>query len=202
LHKLLVGTIAGAMMLTVSMGQTAQPARPATHNALAVVNISQVFGALNEKIQDDSDIDTMAKKINEEKQKRETELDNLQTQLKNNTLFNPDSKEYQAMQEQALQKSYELDSFLKASEARLMMEQRLKTVQIYRAMNTAIQKFAENNGIGMVLVADTVDFSHAQSTQDVQQRIALRKVAYFHPDFDITQKIIEKMNADFKLGAK
>ncbi len=202
LHKLLAACAAGTLFAIVALGQTGQPARPATHNALAVINIAKVFSSLNEKIADDTEIDAMTRKVNEEKGKRETELDTLQNQLKNNTLFNPDSPEFQKMQETAIQKSYELDSYLKASEARLLMEQRLKTIQIYRAMNTAIQQFAENNGIGMVLVADEVDFKNSNTTEAVQQRIALRKVVYAHPDFDITQKVIEKMNADFKLGNK
>ena len=202
LHKFFAGTVGAALLLSAALGQTAQPARPATHNALAVINIIKVFGSLNEKIQDDADIEAMTKKVNDEKTKRETELDNLQSQLKGNTLFNTDSPEFMKLQDTALTKSYELDSYLRASEARLKMQQRLKTVQLYRAINAAVQQFAENNGIGMVLVADDMDFSHADSTEAVQQRIALRKVVYAHPDFDITQKVIEKMNADFKLGSK
>jgi Skp family chaperone for outer membrane proteins len=202
LHKFWIGSAASALLAAVVLGQAAQPARPASHNALAVVDIAKLFGSLNEKIADDSAIDAETKQVNEEKGKREQQLEDLQNQLKNNQLFKQDSPEFQKLQEDAMQKSYELDAYLKAQEQKLLMEQRLKTVQIYRAMNDAIQQFAENNGIGIVLVADSVDFSHAATTEAVQQRIALRKVVYFHPDFDITQKITEKMNADFRLGSK
>jgi Skp family chaperone for outer membrane proteins len=201
-HKFWIGSVASALLAAVVLGQAAQPARPATHNALAVVDIAKVFGSLNEKLADDSAIDAETKQVNEEKGKREQQLEDLQNQLKNDQLFKQDSPEYQKLQDDAMQKSFELDAYLKAQEQKLLMEQRLKTIQIYRAMNDAIQQFAENNGIGIVLVADGVDFSRATTTEAVQQRIALRKVVYAHPDFDITQKIIEKMNADFRLGSK
>ena len=201
-HKFWIGSVASALLAAVVLGQAAQPARPATHNALAVVDIAKVFGSLNQKLADDSAIDAETKQVNEEKGKREQQLEDLQNQLKNDQLFKQDSPEYQKLQEDAMQKSFELDAYLKAQEQKLLMEQRLKTVQIYRAINDAIQQFAENNGIGIVLVADSVDFSRSTTTEAVQQRIALRKVVYAHPDFDITQKIIEKMNADFRLGSK
>jgi Skp family chaperone for outer membrane proteins len=82
------------------------------------------------------------------------------------------------------------------------MEQRLRTVQIYKAINDAVKRYAEDNGIGIVLVSDEVDFSNVPTTEAVQQKIALRKVMYSHPDFDITQKVIEKMNGEYKLNGK
>ncbi len=201
-NKLWIGSVASVLLAAVVVGQTAQPAAPAPHNALAVVDLAKVFSSLNEKLADDSEIDAMTKKVNDEKARRETELEDLQSQLKNNQVFNPDSPEYEKMQSDAMQKSYELDAYLKASEAKLLMEQRRKTIQLYRAINAAIEKFSQNNGIGIVLVEDTVNFNGAQSTDAVTQRIALRKVIYADPAFDITQKIIQQMNGDFKLGTK
>jgi Skp family chaperone for outer membrane proteins len=196
-YKVAFGGIISALVLAGVMGQAA---RPSTHNALAVINISKVFTSLNEKIHDDSDIDAMAKKVNDEKAKRDQELENLQQQLQSNTLFKEDSPEYRKMQDDALEKSMEMDSFLKMSQAKLLMEQRLRTIQIYKAIVDAVQRYAEANGIGIVLVGDDVDFSKTQSTEAVQQKIAVRKVMYSHPDFDITQKVIEKMNGEYKLS--
>ncbi len=198
-YKLAFGGVLSALVLATALGQAA---RPATHNAMAVINISKVFTSLNEKLHDDSDIDAMAKKINDEKAKRDTELDNLKQQLQGNTLFKEDSPEFLKMQDDALQKSMEMDAFLKVSQAKLLMEQRLRTVQIYKAINDAVKRYAEDNGIGIVLVSDEVDFSNVPTTEAVQQKIALRKVMYSHPDFDITQKVIEKMNGEYKLNGK
>jgi Skp family chaperone for outer membrane proteins len=198
-YKLGLCGVLSALVLATALGQAA---RPATHNAMAVINIQKVFTSLNEKIHDDSDIDAMVKGINDEKTKRDQELDNLQQQLQSNTLFKEDSPEFRKLQDDALQKSMEEESYLKMQQTKLLMEQRLRTVQLYKAIAEAVQHYAEDNGIGIVLVTDDVDFAGATNIDAVRQKIAIRKVMYSHPDFDITQKVIEKMNGEYKLSAK
>jgi Skp family chaperone for outer membrane proteins len=199
LPKTLVTSAAAVLVLAFSLGQAASPAP--TPRALAVININKVFGALNEKIDGDAEIEAMANKIKADQQKREEELERIANQLKDN-LFNPDSPEYRKMQDDALEKRSEYDAFGNMSQQKLLIEQRIKTVEIYRRMNDAIKQYAETNGIGLVLVSDEIDFSTTPTIEAVTQRIANRKVIYAHPDFDITQKVIEKMNADYKLGNK
>src|SRR5277367_5776687 len=108
LPKTLVTSAAAVLILAFSLGQAAQP--DPTPRALAVININKVFGALNEKIDGDAEIEGMASKIKADQQKREEELERLANQLKDN-LFNPDSPEYQKMQDDALEKRAEYDSF-------------------------------------------------------------------------------------------
>jgi Skp family chaperone for outer membrane proteins len=198
LHKTLITTAAALLLCTLSMGQTAAPAP----RALAVININKVFASLNEKIDGDATIENMATQFKNDQQKREQELEKLANQLRDNTLFNPESPEYRKMQDEALQKKADYDANSSFAQQKLLIEQRLKTVQIYRRMNDAIKAYAESKGIGLVLVADDINFDNANGIEGVTQRIANRKVIYAHPDFDITQQVIEKMNADYKLGTK
>lgn len=195
--KMLLVAPMAALMLSLTMGQAAQP----TPRAFAVVNISKVFSALNEKIDDDTQLEAMTKKIKDEQQSREAELEKFQDQLKNNTLFNPNSPEYKKLQDDAMKKSMEYQVFVQVSQQRLLMEQRLKTIQLYRNISKAVEGYAQSHGIGLVFVADdTPDFTNAPNIDAVKQLIANRKVIYAHPDYDITQQIIEKMNEDYKLG--
>ena len=199
LPKLLLSSTAALLLLSLSMGQAAQPAP----RALAVININKVFASLNEKIDGDAAIEAMASQFKNEQQKREQELEKIAGQLRDNSgLFNPDSPEYRKMQDDALQKKADYDANSTMAQQKLMIEQRLKTVAIYRRMNDAIKQYAESKGIGLVLVADEISFDSASNIEGVTQRIANRKVIYAHPDFDITQQVIEKMNADYKLGNK
>ena len=196
-YKIAFGGIVSALLLATVMGQAA---RPATHNAMATINMAKVFSSLNQQSRDYSEIQAMAKKMTDDKAEREKKLEDLQQQLDSNTLFKVDSPEYQKMQQDAMQQAMEMDSFVKMSQAKLMIEQRLRTIQIYKAINDAVQRYAEDNGIGIVLMTDDVDFSKVTTTDGVTQKIAVRKVIYSHPDFDITQKVIEKMNGEYKLG--
>ena len=182
----------------LSLGQNAAPAP----RVLAVININKVFASLNEKIDGDAQIKAMADGYQADQSKREQELEKLRNQLQDNTLFNVDSPEYKKLQDDALQKKCDYDANGNLAQQKLLIEQRLKTIQIYRRMNDAIKQYAEQKGIGLVLVADEPNFDNAGTIEGVTQRIANRKVIYFHPDYDITQQIIEKMNADYKLGTK
>jgi len=144
----------------------------------------------------------MADQFQADQQKREQELEKIAGQLRDDTLFKTDSPEYRNLQDKALQMKSEYDANANMAQQKLLIEQRLKTIQIYRRMNDAIKQYAESKGIGLVLVADDINFDAAQTIEGVTQRIANRKVIYAHPDYDITQQIIEKMNADYKLGNK
>src|ERR1700743_407977 len=95
LHKILITSSAALLLLAFSMGQTAQPAP----RALAVININKVFASLNEKIDGDSAIETMANQFKNDQQKREQDLEKLANQLRDNTVFNTDSPEYRKMQD-------------------------------------------------------------------------------------------------------
>jgi Skp family chaperone for outer membrane proteins len=192
--------IAPALMIVaaLSLGQTATPAP----RVLAVININKVFSSLNEKIDGDASIKQMADQFQADQQKREQDLEKIAGQLRDDTLFKTDSPEYRNLQDKALQMKSEYDANANMAQQKLLIEQRLKTIQIYRRMNDAIKQYAESKGIGLVLVADDINFDTAQNIEGVTQRIANRKVIYAHPDYDITQQIIEKMNADYKLGNK
>ncbi|HUO10714.1 MAG TPA: OmpH family outer membrane protein [Phycisphaerae bacterium] len=196
--KLLLTTPALILIAALSLGQTATPAP----RVLAVININKVFSSLNEKIDGDASIKQMADQFQADQQKREQELEKIAGQLRDDTLFKTDSPEYRNLQDKALQMKSEYDANANMAQQKLLIEQRLKTIQIYRRMNDAIKQYAESKGIGLVLVADDINFDAAQTIEGVTQRIANRKVIYAHPDYDITQQIIEKMNADYKLGNK
>ena len=196
--KSLIAAPALCILAALSLGQNAAPAP----RVLAVININKVFASLNEKIDGDAQIKAMADGFQADQSKREQDLEKLRNQLQDNTLFNVDSPEYKKLQDDALQKKCDYEANANLAQQKLLIEQRLKTIQIYRRMNDAIKQYAEQKGIGLVLVADEPSFDNAGTIEGVTQRIANRKVIYFHPDYDISQQIIEKMNADYKLGNK
>ena len=177
------------------------PVAAPTPTRLAVINIVKAFASLNEKIDGDAEIEAEGKKINDDRRKKEDKLKALTDSLAN-PQFNKDSPEYKKLQDDVLNAGMDLQVFLSVAEQRLMLMQRLKTLSIYRSMNDAVKKYAESHGIAIVFVADDMDFSGAKDTAGVTSRIAMRKVLYAHPDYDITTAIIEQMNAEYRLGTK
>ena len=196
--KSLIAAPALCILAALSLGQNAAPAP----RVLAVININKVFASLNEKIDGDAQIKAMADGFQADQAKSEQKLEKLRNQLQDDTLYKVDSPEYKKLQDDALEEKANYEAHANLAQQKLLIEQRLKTITIYRRMNDAIKQYAEQKGIGLVLVADEVNFDAAQTIEGVTQRIANRKVIYYHPDYDITQQIIEKMNADYKLGNK
>lgn len=202
-HQYLLGTVlAGSLLLAGTLVRSAPNEKPPTPRGIAVVNLTRVFGNLNEKLAGDSEMESMSKSVTEEKRKREDDIENIANQLKNDTLFKKDSPEYKKMQDEVLEKSMSLQTFLSFSEQKLLMQQRLKTAQIYMNINNAIKSYAETNGIALIFMSNDIDFSQDRTIDAINNHIALRKVLYAHPDYDITQNVIEKMNTDYKLGSK
>lgn len=197
--KLLIGVTAGWMLTAgwVRMGtaQTAAPAAAAMR--LAVIDIVKVFDSLNEKIATDQDMKSRGDEFNDKKRKYQEELDKLSAQIKD---FKPDSPEYKDLSEQLLKKAMDARSFQEYTQQRLLLDRRTKTAVLYKKINEAVAQYSVANGIALVLVTDEPNVAGARSEEELLSRITIRKVVYADPLLDISQKIIDKMNTEFKLG--
>jgi Skp family chaperone for outer membrane proteins len=202
IHKLTALTLTTALTLALlSPSLTAQPAPAPTPTHLACINIVKVFAGIDEKKDGDREIEEAGNKINADRKTKENNLKALRDGL-DNPQFNKNSAEYKRQQDEALQAAMDLQVFLSVSEQRLLLMQRMKTEQIYRSINDAVKKYAETHGIAIVFVTDDPDFSAAKDVRELTSRIAMRKIMYAHPDYDITAKIIESMNATYKGPAR
>src|SRR5215469_16579190 len=120
--KSLLATPLLLTLAALSIGQTPAP------RVLAVININKVFASLNEKLDGDAEIKKMADGYQADQTKREQSLEKIAD---------------------ALQLKAEYDSYGNMAQQKLLIEQRLKTIQIYRRMNDAIKQYAEQKGIGL-----------------------------------------------------
>jgi Skp family chaperone for outer membrane proteins len=199
-----LSTVAAAcvamFVAAVSMGQTAGTAPPPTK--LAVVNIVHLFDSLDQKADADGEITKTRNAIAEKTRKMTDEVTKLDNELKDPKLFAAGSAEYKKMQDDLLQKSMELQVYTQVSQQQLFLELRLKTMELYNKMNAAIEAHAKANGIALVFVTDDLNLTNTRSQQELQAMVSMRKVVYAHPNFDITNAIIERMNTDYKLGSR
>jgi Skp family chaperone for outer membrane proteins len=162
---------------------------------LAVINLVKAFEALTEKTDGDHEIAEIVQKITDERTAREKEVKGLQDELK---AYHEGSKEFDDTSEKLMSKSIEYDAFVRFSDQKIMLEQRVRTAAIYRKMNAALSDYSKANGIALVLVQDDMDVN-ARSQQELLQKITLRKVIYADPSLDITDRLVDKMNDDYKL---
>jgi outer membrane protein len=188
---------AAAMSPASSRGQAAPAAANPPPTKLAVVNIVRLFEDLLEKSAADASIDKMRREFADQAQKQQKTIEDLQKQFENPP-FKTNSPEYKAMQDDLLMKGMQLQSFSQFAQNKLFMERRIRTADIYSKMNAAVEEYAKANGIALVFVADDLNVGAAKTEEQLQAMVTLRKLVYFHPSFDITVAIRNKMNGEYK----
>ena len=193
--------LAGGLSVRWSMAQ-AQPAEKAP-TQLAVVDIIKVFELLDEKIAGDNEIKKMNSDFETRRRSMEESLKRQAEALRPNTAtFKPGSPEYKQAQDKLLEDSMAYQSFTTVHQAKLAMLTRLKTVELYRKINSSIEKYARTNGIAIVFCIDEIDLDSKQDLNAITAAITMqRKIMYAHQDFNITQKLITAMNTEYKHGA-
>jgi Skp family chaperone for outer membrane proteins len=180
----------------------AQAAPSPAPTRIAVINLAQVFDKLDEQAANTAQLDKITAQLNDEQSKRKDELTKLSGELSSpNYPFKPGSDEYKKAQDNVLQKSMELEAFSNMAQQKIALETRDRMIRLYTHIQDAVNQYCKANGIALLLVQDDANLSSAKTPQDLLGRIMNRKVIYADPGFDITQKLIAQMNADYRMGA-
>ena len=193
--------LAGGVSLRMTVAQ-AQPAEKAP-TQLAVVDIVKLFAKLDEKRKGDDEIKRLDKELDDQRRQMEESLQKKSDALRpDGGLFSRGTPEYKQAEEQLLEDTMKYKAFMAVADAKRMMLRRLKTVEIYRKINTAIEKYAKANGIAIVFCVDELEFEGMSDISAINGAILTqRKIMYAHPNFDITQKLVLAMNAEYTHGA-
>ncbi len=190
--------LAAALLLTAGLVRIAAAdntsAPPPTR--LATINIVHVFDALNEKVAGDSEIEQLNKDLTDQRRKIEESIEKIKGEMKD---YKAESPEFKDASERLLKKGMEVETFARFQQQKLLLERRIKTASLYRRINAAVEQYSKANGIALVLVTDDADIAGARTTEELLSRITIRKVIYAHESLDISDKIIEKMNTEYKL---
>jgi Skp family chaperone for outer membrane proteins len=159
---------------------------------LAVVNIVKVFASLDEKTKGDSELQALSTTLESEEKGKEKSIDDARTLLAS---LQPGGKPYQDAQDDLMRKTVDLQSYKSYIEVKLQMEQRLKTLTIYKLINDTIAQMSKERGIALVLVTDDPNFDDARSPAELTSRISIRKVLYADQSLDITVDVIKRINS-------
>lgn len=204
LQKVLTGAVVGLVALSampwmpVGRVQAQAQGQPTARMVLAVVNLAQVFDRLNEKADNATELDKLTDQLNKEQSQRKDEIERLTANL--DKTFTPGTPAYNAAQDDIMQKAMMFQAQGQFAQQKLAMEERIRYARLYKSVMKAIDEYAKATGIVMVFSVDDADFSGAKTREDVLNRIATRKVLYADPNYDITVKIVEKMNTEYRVG--
>jgi Skp family chaperone for outer membrane proteins len=175
-------------------GQTRPDAPAGRPSAIKTVDLVKAFNSMLQKTEGDNDIRDLKEKLEKDAQNLANELEQLRKEL---DLYKKDTPEYRQTEEKVLRKVSEVAAQGDFVERRLLLEQRLKTLQIYSALRKGVEDYAKSNNIALDLMTDEPNLLDARSQQELLSKISLRKVIYAHESMDITRQIIEQVNADY-----
>lgn len=196
---MLVGIVAAASVAAMAGGGLAQTAQPARRGprvpTVAVVDVEKVFNGLKEKLSFEADFKDRLKKVQDEREKREKELRDLDDKLK---LADASSPDYRQHQDELERKTLEFEAWGRFQRNTGARESRLQTVEFYDKIQKAIGKMAQAQGYDLVLFKESADLSGMARVEDPSGLIRGRKVLYAAGDLEITDGLIQSMNNEWQ----
>ncbi len=159
---------------------------------IATLDLERVFNEINRRNQAEADLEQELKRFQRQAEDLRNEAERLKTDLE---LLVPGTEKYEEAEKQWTAIVLDYRAVVAFIESKLDLVRADARRNIYEAITIAAAKFADANGIDFIVTDD----SHLplQEGNDIQivQQLALRRVVYANPSFDITDDLIGWMNS-------
>lgn len=183
--------ISVAAFAVLTQSQKKASAEPAGELKVAVVNMGEVFNKINERKSREDD-------LNRRREELQAQLDKMAQQynalVKQHDELKPDDPKRNELEEQIVQLQSDADSLQKKGVALLAKRQCEDRQGLYAMIRDAIDKYAADHGITLVLKVDDKRVSANPNTQMLE--ISERGVLYGDKSLDITEEIIKALNKE------
>ncbi|XAL98110.1 OmpH family outer membrane protein [Phycisphaeraceae bacterium D3-23] len=186
---LMIGALGSSWMKLSRL--EAQGNAQAAPTAVAVLNLQDVLGQLNENNAFQASQAAKNEGLQAELTRRQNALQQMQNDLE---LLDPDSQAYADKEDQIFTNLIELRTWQSIQEQRNVLEQRTHLASLYRKVVQAGRAIAERRGIDIVLLDTQVPDLDRLNPEQLLNAIATRKVLYHNEETDITDDVIQQMN--------
>jgi len=186
---LMLAVAASAAVLLAANVDLPGPSRVAVCNVRKVMVDYQRFIALKQRV------DAQEKKAGDEMKKRSDDLDRMLKQLADLKKGSPD---YERLDNDCWQFTFQARAFQEVEKNRLERERRDGLVACYSDVVAEIAAYARESGIDIVHYARDLPLESAVTVADVEQLISNNPVLYASPQADITAAVTARLNAKFQ----
>jgi len=163
--------------------------------AVAVVDVQRAFDSLQEKDQIEADLRAEAERLKVDEENKKKSIRELQADLEILAQGAPAWKQKKAALDTAL---IELQVWRSFETNKLNRERGVQIENLYRKVVDAIGRVAKDNGYDVVLFKEKpVEFKGAKPEQ-IPTLIQVRKVLWSADELDLTDLVIQQMNAQFR----
>ena len=159
---------------------------------VATPDLERVFNEIDHRNQAEVHLEKELKKFQEQAEVLRSEAERLKADLE---LLVPGTEKYKQAETQWTETVLDYRATVAFIEGKLDVVRAEARADIYEAITTAAAKFADANGIDFIITDDSRLPLQAGNDIQIVQQLALRRVVYANPAFDITTDLIGWMNA-------
>lgn len=167
---------------------------PAVPSVVVSVDFGRVFGSLEERSYEQEKAQALITKIDEDLMRRRKHIEDYEQELE---LYTSGSEKWEDLVRQQQLELVEYESIGEYRNLRASREESKGLRSIYKNIRKASTDLAKQNGWDYVFINDLIAPLPEGDDVDMDAVISSRRMLYANPTMDVTDALIEYMNASF-----
>ncbi len=170
------------------------PSNPAPATAVATFDLEKSFNALHEKKSADAELLKLAEAMNTKGEEQSKAIKQMQKDLQDHQEGAPKWRE---LNEKIAQATLDYRAYVEFCKAKIDIQRARTLKKIYLHIRESVKKLAEERGIDVVYVDDSIAEIPPGNEEETNRQISARRIVYRNPKVDITEELISRMNQSF-----
>lgn len=175
------------------------PAVVSGQTRVGVVNVATVSEKYAKTKELENHFEALRKSLGQQRDSMRERIERAKVGLQEE--LKPGTEEYHNRRKEIAMMEAELQWFVESEGQKVERGLAQALRSIYDDIHAAAKEIADEQGIQVVLAADTVPADPPDTPSQARQTILLQKVLYWKPDVDLTEAVLSRLNQRFKPGS-
>lgn len=195
---LLAGGVVGVVVFTAATSLQAQGRRGSSAGDVACLDVIKIFNEYDRQKDLEAEMKVFREEMQDEMERRRGAIDSLQATL---DAMSRDDPTYVKRTREMLQLQIDYKNWLDLMQADMAREVGLWTWKIYNEILVVTEELALREGYDMVFYLDQLQLV-GYDPETVRDQIRSRKLLYASPAADVTQAVLDRLNANYRAQPK
>jgi Skp family chaperone for outer membrane proteins len=195
---LLAGIAVGAVVFTAGSGLYAQDRGSFGAGRVACLDVIKIFNEYERQKELTEEMRAVEQEMQNEIERRRGQIDTLQATL--DAMSDSDPAKFKRQREM-FQLQLDYKNWAELMQADMAREVGLWTRKIYNEVRAAAEEIALRDGYDMVFYREGPELV-GYDPEAVRDQIRSRKLIYASPTVNVTQAVLDKLNADYRAQPK
>jgi len=191
---LLVGGAVSAVVLTAVTGLKAQNRGAASLGRVVCLDVIKIFNEYQRHKDLDEELRAAKEDMRNEAERRVGQIDSLQATL---DAMSPDDPTLLRRHREMLQLQLDYKNWSDLMQAEMAREIGVWNKRTYAEVLAVVEELAQREGFDVALYKSSPELL-GFDPEAIQEQIRLRKLLYSNPEVDITQTVLDALNANYR----